>query len=241
VAGVFISYRREDTRPWALTLRDHLVRMFGERQVFFDVDSLGVGNWRAQIEDALHRCAVVLVLIGPRWATATDVEGRRRLEREDDVHRFEVASALGRRDTMVIPVLVDSARLPAPNDLPDDLRSLLGQQAITIDDAKDERMAGMRRLTMLVDGRLGQGRERRRAVIALGTIGGAAFINTLISSRSVSVSVAFMVVAAAVMAFSFATYRHMQRAQMKGAWLALVALILSGVMTLGSIVRIGTA
>src|SRR4029453_16423395 len=94
VAGVFISYRRDDTRPWAIALRDQLAQAFGERRVFFDVDSMNAGNWRAQIDQALERSAVVLVVIGPRWTTAADAEGHQRLLLPDDVHRMEVASAL---------------------------------------------------------------------------------------------------------------------------------------------------
>lgn len=241
MAGVFISYRKDDTRPWALALHDHLARVFGERQVFFDVDSLGAGQWRAQIDDALNRSAVVLVLVGPRWLTAADDAGRRRLHLADDVHRAEVASALGRSGTTVIPVLVDAARLPAASELPDDLRGLVDRQAIPLADARDERIASLRRLTAMVDARLGQGRERRRAAMAVGAIAGVAVINTMISSRSPMTAAAFLFLATLLTAFSAMTYRRMLRAQMKGAWVALVALVLSGAMVLGSIVRFGTA
>ena len=44
MSGIFISYRKDDTGAWAINLRDHLVRQFGERQVFFDVDSIGPGQ-----------------------------------------------------------------------------------------------------------------------------------------------------------------------------------------------------
>ena len=60
----------------------------------------------------LNGCAVVLVLIGPRWTAATDADGRKRLFLPDDVHRLEVVSALERSGVTVIPVLVDGARLP---------------------------------------------------------------------------------------------------------------------------------
>ena len=48
---------------------------FGERQVFFDVDSIGPGQWRTQIDHALGQCRVALVLIGPRWAAISDAAG----------------------------------------------------------------------------------------------------------------------------------------------------------------------
>lgn len=164
--SIFISYRQDDARAWAIALRDHLVRTFGTRQVFLDLDSLESGRWQPQIEGALNECAVVLVVIGPRWASAVDAHGRQRLMLSDDVHRLEVASSLKRPGATVIPVLVDRARLPAAAELPDDLRGILDRQASDLGDAHDRRIADLRRLTGRIDIVIGQRREQRRAVAA---------------------------------------------------------------------------
>ena len=238
--GIFVSYRKEDTRPWAINLRDHLANAFGERAVFFDVDSLSAGNWRPQIEQAIDRCTVVVVLIGPRWATATDSEGRKRLHLVDDEHRREVASSLARSGITVMPVLVDGARLPAASELPGDLHGLLERQAREIGDPRERRSADMRRLTRAIDDVIGQRRERQRAAAAAAAIAVVGIANTNVSSRSLAVAVAFLIAAAGVGAFSWHVYRRMARDQMKGAWLALVALILSAATLAGSLVRLAT-
>ena len=56
------------------------------------------------IRQQVERCDVLLALIGPDWNQITDVQGRRRLDLQDDLVRVEIASALsaGKR---VIPSL----------------------------------------------------------------------------------------------------------------------------------------
>ena len=44
MAGVFISYRRSDTAPYAARLKAHLDAAFGDEYVFMDVDSLRPGE-----------------------------------------------------------------------------------------------------------------------------------------------------------------------------------------------------
>ena len=114
MTAIFISYRQDDSKAWAIALRDDLARAFGDAQVFLDKDTLKAGRWRAQIDQALRESRVVLVLIGPRWLVSGDAQGQPRLQRPDDVHRQEVAQSLARPTVTVIPVLVDEAPMPAP-------------------------------------------------------------------------------------------------------------------------------
>jgi len=127
--GIFISYRESDASGWAVGLRDDLVRRFGESNVFLDRDALRAGPWRVQIEEALARCGVVLVVIGKGWLAAEDDQKRRRLWLPDDVLRHEIQLALSAPDVRVIPVLVGGAPLPRSEELPEDLRPLLEQQS----------------------------------------------------------------------------------------------------------------
>ncbi|MBX3329866.1 MAG: toll/interleukin-1 receptor domain-containing protein [Nitrospira sp.] len=143
MAGIFISYRQADAAPWAMTLRDDLARAFGNDQVFLDKDTLHAGNWRDQINQALDRCAVVLVVIGPRWLTTVDAQHQPRLDLPDDVHRQEVALALNRPEVTVIPVLVEETPMPRAEQLPEDLRHLCDQQAYKIGDTHIRRKADM--------------------------------------------------------------------------------------------------
>jgi hypothetical protein len=141
MAGIFVSYRQADAKAWAISLRDDLAEVFGADQVFLDKDTLHAGNWRDQIQRALDRCKVMLVVIGPRWLTIADEHNCPRIHLADDVHHQEIALALGRSDVTVIPVLVDEAPMPRAEQLPQDLRTLCDQQARQIGDTRARRQA----------------------------------------------------------------------------------------------------
>jgi hypothetical protein len=71
--------------------------------------------------------------------------GRRRLDNPKDIVRIEISTALN-HNIRVIPVLVDGAAMPRPNDLPDDLKPLLRRNALEISHdrfrADSERLIG---------------------------------------------------------------------------------------------------
>ena len=144
--GIFISYRQEDAKPWAVLLCEELSEAFGEDRVFLDLDTLHSGSWREQIKVALNQSRVVLVLIGRRWLAITDEAGLRRLNRSDDVHRQEIALALSCEEVTVIPVRVDGAAMPGPEDLPTDIRSLSDQQSRELSDSRARREVDMQLL-----------------------------------------------------------------------------------------------
>ncbi len=145
MAGVFISYRQSDSKAWALLLGDDLVEVFGPDAIFLDRDTLHAGPWREQIEQGLARCNVTLLVIGRQWLAAADAQGR-RLDQPDDVHRREIAYALGRAGMTVIPVLVDDAPMPAAGELPEDIRGLAEQQARRFSDLAARREVDVRAL-----------------------------------------------------------------------------------------------
>lgn len=238
MSGIFISYRKEDTQAWAITLRDHLAREFGEGQIFLDLDSINAGSWRSQIEQALDRCRIVLVVIGQRWANATDAAGTSRLSQPDDVHRVEIATALSRPGVTVIPLLVDGARLPAAADLPDDLRGLLEQQARELGGAQGRRVADLQRLTDTIDAIAGHRRLRRRAIATLSAAIVAGLVNAVVRADSIGAAFVVLALAVGLTLVAWRTYGVMARDGIKGRWTALVAVILSSAMTLGSLIRL---
>jgi hypothetical protein len=75
------------------------------------------------LEANITSCAVLLALIGPEWLDAKDNTGSRRLDDPTDFVRLETAAAL-RRDIPVVPILVRGARMPRPDQLPEDLKDL---------------------------------------------------------------------------------------------------------------------
>ncbi|CCQ47163.1 hypothetical protein ARTSIC4J27_3143 [Pseudarthrobacter siccitolerans] len=135
---IFISYRREETAYPAGWLYDRLADRYGGGQVFKDVDSIQLGDdFVESITRAVGSCDVVLVLIGDEWLTITDEDGRRRLDDPDDFVRLEVQAALT-RNVRVIPILVDTARMPRADELPESLARLVRRQALEFSPARFE-------------------------------------------------------------------------------------------------------
>jgi cytoskeletal protein RodZ len=130
--NIFISYRREDTEGFARGLFQSLEGAFGSDHVFMDVEAIGLGvDFVEAIDKSLASCGALLVLIGRDWVNCTDSAGRRRLDDPQDFVRMEVAKAL-EQNVRVIPVLVKGARMPAPEDLPELLRSVTRRQALEL-------------------------------------------------------------------------------------------------------------
>jgi uncharacterized protein len=127
--NVFISYRRTDSTGYAHWIYDRLQQEFSNNKVFIDVDKIDPGvDFRERLKQALSTADVALVLIGPSWLDARDEAGARRLEQPEDFVRLEVAEIL-RIGVPAIPVLVDGAKMPTNELLPEDLRSLPPRQA----------------------------------------------------------------------------------------------------------------
>lgn len=127
MSHIFISYRSTDV-PYAAALLDNaLVQRFGARRVFRDSRSLRPGDvFDPEIMQAVRDAAAMLVVIGPGWAGATDDEGRRQIDREDDFIHRELVEAL-RHDVRVVPVLIQVSNLVA-SELPHDLTALAARQ-----------------------------------------------------------------------------------------------------------------
>lgn len=131
VAGIFISYRRDDAAPWAGRLYERLAREF-PRQMLMDVDAIEPGlDFVKVLDEQVSSCDVMLVLIGPAWMEAKNERGVRRLDDPDDFVCVEISSAL-KRDIRVIPVLVEGANMPRADDLPEPLKPLARRHAVQV-------------------------------------------------------------------------------------------------------------
>jgi len=123
---IFISYRRADSQYQADKLHSALESYVDDPKAdtFIDVDNIPPGvNFFDHLANSLQRCDVVLVIIGDAWLDARDDKGRRRLEDPGDFVRVEIATAL-KRGITVVPVLLDDAKVPSADELPDDLKPL---------------------------------------------------------------------------------------------------------------------
>jgi TonB family protein len=136
LGGIFVSYRRSDSQGEAGRLFDDLVKHFGEDTVFMDVAAIEAGrDFRRAIEEGVTKCGVLLVMIGPEWLDAKDEHGGRRLQDPSDFVRIETASAL-KRDIPVVPVLVRGAKMPSPEQLPEELKELVYRNCIELTHAR---------------------------------------------------------------------------------------------------------
>ena len=136
-AGIFISYRRDESRHAAGRLAEDLSQAFGAGHIFRDIEGIELGvEFSKALEKALASCSVMLVLIGPQWLTMPDHKrGGRRLDQADDWIRQEIATAL-KRDVRVVPVLLEGAMLPDAADLPADIQPLVRRQAMELSDVR---------------------------------------------------------------------------------------------------------
>lgn len=135
MARIFISYRKSDSAGHAGWLNQLLSEQFGQHEIFRDIDTLEPGvDFVEAIRNEVGTCDVLLAMIGAQWRGAADGAGRRRLDDPDDFVRLEITTAL-ERGIRVIPVLVQDAKMPPAEQLPDALRPLARRQAFELDDA----------------------------------------------------------------------------------------------------------
>lgn len=134
---IFICYRRHgEGSGYGGRLADKLVQYFGPHQCFRDVENIETGtDFVEAIQRAIDVCTLLVVVIGPDWATREDATHRPRIEDPQDFVRLEVATAL-KRNMRVMPVLVGGAQLPEVGDLPDDLAALARRQAHELTDSR---------------------------------------------------------------------------------------------------------
>ncbi len=135
MARIFICYRREDSSGHAGRLYDRLGARFGD-EVFMDIDAIGPGvDFARVIDETIDTIEAVIVVIGQEWLSSADADGSRRLDDPEDLVRQEISVALA-RDVLVIPVLVQGAVLPKPEDLPPELVGLTRHNAFEVSDAR---------------------------------------------------------------------------------------------------------
>jgi len=108
VNGIFISYRRADSAPYAGRICDHLRRTFPSVSVFMDVGAIAAGaDFTKAIDANLAGSAVVLAVIGPQWES---IRGSNAQHGGDDYVVRELAAAI-ERGANIIPLLVGGATM----------------------------------------------------------------------------------------------------------------------------------
>ncbi len=134
--GIFISYRRSDTAPYARSILESLQEHFHRKNLFMDIENIQPGSkFGLEIDKALTRVDAVIALIGRDWSTVTDVNGNLRLHNPRDMIRYEIATAI-EQHKRIFPVLVGGARMPDEDDLPEPLKELSHFNAVELSDTR---------------------------------------------------------------------------------------------------------
>jgi hypothetical protein len=131
-SAFFVSYRRDQSSWPADALEKALSARFGSASVFQDSASIAAGEeWPKRIADAVSKCNVMLVLIGPYWLEARTADGSRRIDDPRDWVRLEIETALD-AGCVVVPILLDGAVQPKAEQLPASLQPLILRQAMAL-------------------------------------------------------------------------------------------------------------
>lgn len=137
MSRIFISYRRDDAGYVAGILADRIHGTFGAGSVFMDVDTIPLGvDFRKHINHAVAQCEVLLAIIGDNWLAKSPDSSKRRIDEPSDFVRIELEAALA-RNIPVIPVLVGSATMPSPHELPTALEPLAFRNASELRSGRD--------------------------------------------------------------------------------------------------------
>jgi hypothetical protein len=152
---IFISYRGGDgahsERLW-----DHLIRWFGDENVFFDCDRASIRP-ASEFPDALHAgvqaAEIFLSVIGPNWLSEDNLH-KLKDEKTDYVRR-EMEQALNRRDVgeelVVLPLLVGGSDMPKSDDLPPELAKFSAIQAHHLSEGTGDYRADIEALVGLIN------------------------------------------------------------------------------------------
>src|ERR1044071_1272667 len=121
--SVFISYRRSDSTPYAVSLAAALRQALGDTNVFLDTVGIAIGEpFPERLLNELKGARACFVVIGPDWLRSSDQHSRRRIDDPDDwVHR-EVKFAVDHG--IAVPLRVGGAPPPSAGALPEPLRGL---------------------------------------------------------------------------------------------------------------------
>jgi CHASE2 domain-containing sensor protein len=139
---IFLSYRREDGISQTGRIYDRLIARYGDEDVFMDLGKISIGaEFVHTLDEKLNSCEIFIAVIGAHWLISR--KQRKRMEDPDDFVRREVATAL-KRGVRIIPVLLDTALMPRPADLPADIAELANRSALRIrEDRFDPDMDGL--------------------------------------------------------------------------------------------------
>ena len=92
--------------------------------VFMDTEAIRASaEWPKAIHRGLQQATHVIAVIGSQWLRVTDDYGRRRIDRDDDWVRTELAHALQQRKR-ILPIILAPEGMPRAAALPEEIEKL---------------------------------------------------------------------------------------------------------------------
>jgi hypothetical protein len=127
-----ISYRRQDSQHISKAIYEELASNFGYENILIDIDYRSdKKGFHISIKETIDQCQVVLVVIGHKWLSIKNEDGKRYIDDPDDFVRLEIENAL-LKGLRVIPVLVNLAKMPNNTEIPESCRGLLKRQSLEL-------------------------------------------------------------------------------------------------------------
>lgn len=132
---IVVSYRRADS-AMSGRIFDRLVERFGQNSLFIDIDNIPFGgDFRKHIADALTSSDLLVAVIGRDWLGRRENAPARIMNAADPV-RVEIETAM-RSSVPILPVLIDGAMMPDPEQLPDSIKEFAFLNALEIESGRD--------------------------------------------------------------------------------------------------------
>ncbi|HMK41106.1 MAG TPA: toll/interleukin-1 receptor domain-containing protein [Methyloceanibacter sp.] len=132
---IVVSYRRADS-AMSGRIFDRLVERFGQNSLFIDIDNIPFGgDFRKHIADALTSSDLLVAVIGRDWLGRRENAAARIMNAADPV-RVEIETAM-RSSVPILPVLIDGAVMPDPEQLPDSIKEFAFLNALEIESGRD--------------------------------------------------------------------------------------------------------
>ena len=136
MSRIIISYRRSDWPQSRDVSSTDWFSITEKNLVFMDIDNVPFGiDFRKHIQGVLSNSDILIEVVGPKWLGARK-RGKSRIQEETDYVRIELETAL-QKGIPVVPVLVGSADMPKPEDVPSSLQDFVYLNAAPVDVGRD--------------------------------------------------------------------------------------------------------
>lgn len=123
MAGVLVSYRRDDNQGIAARLADDLREILGADRVFRDVEIPPDSDFTDVLHRAIAASDALIIVVGRHWAAHSDEGHGSRLFDPADWVRTQIEAAFA-QGKVVVPVLVHGAEMPGRDSLPKSIARL---------------------------------------------------------------------------------------------------------------------